>query len=120
VNRDQLQLTLGGPVLFGTPRRAGIGGRPWKRAEAHLWCAECTRTFPNGVARLLEHGPACPYADCDGVIATRAYRWSEVRALHPNYPQHPNMAVQYVCPPWSKPYRYPGSAPRVLDSTSMP
>ncbi|MCC2658612.1 MAG: hypothetical protein K0Q76_3720 [Panacagrimonas sp.] len=109
MNNDQLQQTLGGPVVFGTPRRMGIRGRFWKSAEAHLWCADCTRTFPNGVARLVESRPACPYADCESFIGTRAYLWSEVRARHPLYPQHPNMAVQYACPPWSKPYQYPGS-----------
>lgn len=118
VNHDELQRTLGGPVVFGAPLRRGP--RSWFRisTEGHLWCAECTRTFPNGLSRQLEHGAACAYADCDAPMDTRIHFWSDVRALHPNYPEHPNMAVQYVCPPWSQPYKYPGSTTRRLTSRS--
>lgn len=110
MTNEQLQEMLGGPVIFGKPLRIGPRGWLWRRSEAHLWCADCTRTFPNGLVRLLERRPTCPYADCRGAISSRAHAWSAVRAEHPNYPLHPNMWVQYVCPPWSKPYRHPGSS----------
>jgi hypothetical protein len=110
MDHEQLQRTLGGPVVFGAPQKATLGHRFWKRAEANLWCAQCTRVFPNGLLRIVEDRATCPYADCTGVFATQVRFWSEVRALHPNYPEHPNMAVQYVCPPWSKAYRHPGRA----------
>lgn len=111
MNNEQLQQMLGGPVVFGKP--LGFGSRLafWKANEAHLWCAQCTRTFPNGLVRFIQRRPTCAYADCDGTFDQQIHRWSEVRSLKPNYPEHPNMAVQYGCPPWSKPYRHPGSTP---------
>lgn len=109
MNDEQLQQTLGGPVMFGKPRREGHRWGFWKAAEAHLWCARCTRTFPNGVVRFVERRPTCAYADCNGAFDTQIHPWSEVRSLNPRYPEHPTMSVQYGCPPWSEPYRHPGS-----------
>lgn len=72
MDRAQLQDTPGGPVLFGKPLR--MKPRRWVReaAEAHLWCARCTRTFPNGLQRRGEQRPTCPYADCNGDLAADA------------------------------------------------
>lgn len=117
MNNEQLQQTLGGPVVFGKPRRGGDRIGFWKAADADLWCAQCTRTFPNGLVRFIERRRTCAYADCDAAFDTQIRPWSEVRSLNPTYPEHPTMAVQYGCPPWSQPYRCPGSAPTTVQST---
>lgn len=99
MNRSQLQDMLGGPVLIGPARRANGIARFWRSAGPHLWCALCTRTFPNGVHRLVGAGKTCPYADCSADIDSQAHAWTEIRRRHPDYPAAPWMAVQYASEP---------------------
>lgn len=120
MNDDQLQQMLGGPVRFGKPLR--VQDHRWysrAKVERHLWCATCTRTFPNGLVREHHGRATCPYVDCPGEIGSQAHAWSSVRSRHPNYPQHPNMWVQYVCPPWSTPYRHPGSTAQMTTALAQ-
>jgi hypothetical protein len=95
MNRSQMETTFGGPVIFGRPRRPTGLGRFWHSPEKHLWCASCTRTYPNGIHRSVAGRKTCPYVDCDGEVDGRGYGWSVIKHQRPNYPITPWMAVQY-------------------------
>ncbi len=95
MNRSQLQDMLGGPLTFGRARKSPGIASFFRAAEPHLWCAMCTRTFPNGVHRLVGDSTICPYRGCTGNIATQSFEWRHVRDQHPNYPATPSMSVQY-------------------------
>lgn len=99
MNRSQTEKTLGGPAVFGRPRPLARGAWFWRRAEKHLWCSSCFRTFPNGVHRRVENRKKCPYADCDGDFSLGMHDWSAVRRLYPAYPVDPWMAVRYPASP---------------------
>lgn len=94
MNRHQLEKTFGGPVSAGRPER-DRGLAFWRRAQAHLWCGACQRTFPNGYFRELDGERACPYAGCAGTLRGQARGWAHVRAWHPAYPLDPWMDVRY-------------------------
>ena len=96
MNRSQMETMLGGPVVFGRPRRSPGFASLWRSPEVHHWCAACTRTFPNGVHRSVAGRKTCPYADCDGDAGSQAHDWSAIKRQRPNYPVTPWMAVQYV------------------------
>ena len=95
MNRNQMEKTFGGPVVFGRARNSSRLAWFWRSGEKHLWCAACARSFPNGVHRCVEGTKTCPYADCDGDLASGARDWSSVRQRHPNYPTVPWMSVRY-------------------------
>jgi hypothetical protein len=89
-----METTFGGPVVFGRPTRSkGIGF--WRSPEKHLWCAACTRTYPNGIYRSLAGRKTCPYVDCEGDADAKSCGWSLVKRQRPDYPITPWMAIQY-------------------------
>ncbi len=95
MNHDQMERSLGGPVVVGRARRPA-GSRWWQRSfDKHLWCGRCTRAFPNGTYRLFGRGKTCPYADCEADIARDALEWSQLRCEHPGYPVTPWLGIQY-------------------------
>jgi hypothetical protein len=90
-----MELMLGGPAVFGRPRRSGGISGFWRSPEHHLWCASCARTYPNGVHRSVAGRKMCPYVDCEGNADDQALDWSFLKQQRPNYPITPWMAVKY-------------------------
>lgn len=100
MNRDQMEKTFGGPVVFGRATKSARSTWFWPASAPHLHCSSCLRSFPNGIYRQLGGFNKCPYADCDAAWPSETQDWSTVRLEHPNCPAVPWMAVQY---PYKKP-----------------
>ena len=66
-----------------------------EEAEDYYWCLDCERAYPAGWVRLQWDNIAgdslqlCPYDGCGGDTVMDARRWSEIRDVHPEYPEIP-------------------------------
>jgi hypothetical protein len=70
------------------------------------WCACCRRAYPAGTYRIVRFGATrrhpfpkelhlCPYLGCSGSLTRDQWRWTSVRAQHPEYPEAPEPDVRY-------------------------
>lgn len=73
---------------------------------AWCWCACCRRAYPAGTYRIVRFGATrrhpyprelrlCPYLGCSGSITRDQWRWTSVRAQHPEYPEEPQADTRY-------------------------
>jgi len=95
MNRQQLERTLGGPVVWGHRRWVTRSGWRWRISDRYLRCDVCARIFPNGAYRRVNDVNECPYLGCPGQLPRDAREWRSVRLQHPEYPQVPWMGIQY-------------------------
>jgi hypothetical protein len=58
----------------------------------YCWCSQCQRV--NMTGKWADNDWRCPSADCSG-RPDDAWRWEEVRAVDPDFPNHPILGRVY-------------------------
>lgn len=72
-----------------------------------VWCLHCERCYPSNQFRKVKPDrqmrnmgftddlEMCHYPDCDGDHMFDGHSWEGIRAIHPDYPEVPEMGVVY-------------------------